>query len=233
MNDSAPLVTAPEVLTAILAALKPAVSFVILRNYEDLPKGWGNDVDILISPSDLALVRKITVDILRRSPHAPAARTMERLNFWSARLPCIDRELQIDFYTAISKAWANYADAKAILAARRPSNALFSVPDPLHELLLIAAKELFAYGRIRSRYHKKLAGHDKDESLKSAMLLFSGYLTLPGCRMVANALTNPTVAGRPGMTLTALLQPRAILKWARLRRNGFKPMFDENRRVMP
>ena len=44
---------------------------------------------------------------------------MERLNFGQSISPCVDRELQIDFYTAMSKAWITYADSEIILAARR------------------------------------------------------------------------------------------------------------------
>ena len=58
-------------LIALLEALGLALPFVILRNYEGLPETWGNDVDILIHPSDLPAAREITLGILRRSPHLP------------------------------------------------------------------------------------------------------------------------------------------------------------------
>ncbi|MBX3617913.1 hypothetical protein [Nitrosomonas sp.] len=231
MTDNVLLDTAPQVLIALLEALGLALPFVILRNYEGLPETWGNDVDILIHPSDLPAAREITLGILRRSPHLPAARMMERLNFWSINLPCVDRELQIDFYTAMSKAWITYADSEIILAARRQIHPLFCIPDPLHELLLIAAKELFAYGRIRSRYHKRLAGHEAKASLAAALKLFSGRLTEKGCRLVARALIDPSVAGWPRPRFTELLRPEAILMWTRQRWNNRQQLNNEVGRI--
>lgn len=221
MSNIGPLVTAPQVLTALLNDLGAVVPFVILRNYEGLPESWGNDVDILIRPADLQVAREITLSTLRRSPNAGGARTMARLNFWSVSLTCADRELQVDFYTAMSKAWATYADAEIILAARRRAHPLFCVPDPLHELLLIAAKELFAYGQIRPRYHARLRGHDCEKSLVAAVALFSGRVADKGCLLIAKALTDPIVTGRPRLTAAAALRPGALLEWMRLRRNGF------------
>lgn len=222
MTSIAPIVTAPQVLTALLTALGAVVPFLILRNYEGLPEAWDNDVDILVRTSDLPAAREITLATLRRSPHASAARTLERLHFWSVSLPCSDRELQVDYYTAVSKAWVTYADTEVIFAARRTGHELFCVPDILHELLLIAAKELFAYGHIRPRYHARLAGHSGEEPLAAAMILFKDHLTDKGCRLVARALSDPTVTGRPGVALTALLRPCSILEWVRLRNNCFE-----------
>lgn len=228
MTDNASLDTAPQVLTALLVELGPALPFVILRNYEGLPDIWGNDVDVLIRPSDLATVRKITLRILRRSPHFPAACIMERLNFWSINLPCVDRELQIDFYTAMSKAWITYADSEVILAARRQIHPLFCIPDPLHELLLIAAKELFAYGRIRSRYHKHLAGHEAKASLVEALKLFSKRLTKKSCCLVAQALTDPTITGKPKPLLSTFMNSKTMWLWIRLRKNTWKKISNAN-----
>lgn len=228
MTDSAPLDTAPQVLIALLEALGLALPFVILRNYEGLPETWGNDVDILIHPSDLPAAREIALGILRRSLHFPAARMMERLNFWSVNLPCTDRALVIDFTSAMTRRWFIYADTEVIFAARRRAQPLFCIPDPLHELLLIAAKELFAYGRIRSRYHRRLAGHEAKASLAAALKLFSGRLTEKGCRLVARALEDPTVTGKPELLWSALIKPGAMLEWAYLRMSGHKPIFLEN-----
>ncbi|MCH4565436.1 hypothetical protein MKP05_20255 [Halomonas sp. EGI 63088] len=224
MTVMPPLNTAPQVLTALLQALGPAMPFVILRNYEGLPDDWNNDVDILIRPDDLAKAQGIVLATLRNSPYAEQACVMERLNFWSISMPCEDRTLVVDFMTSMTKCWFTYADNEAIFSACRPRHALFSVPDPLHELLLIAAKELFAYGSIRSRYHKRLAGHNKEESLKGAMSLFSNYLTKRGCRLIASALTDPNVTGRPGLRPTTVLSPRAMLAWVHKRSNRRRPL---------
>ena len=224
MKDSDGFETAPQVLTAILSALNATLPFVVLRNYGGLPDKWDNDVDILVRPNDLPAVRAITNSIFRRSPHGYAAHTMERLNFWSARLVCSDRELQVDFYSGMSKAWCTYAETDIILAARRPAHALFSVPDPTHELLLIAAKELFAYGRIRPRYHELLSGshEEKGKIFRNAVQVFGKHLTQSGCLLIASALENPTATGRPCLRPKVLLQLDSMLAWLRLRNNRFE-----------
>mgnify|MGYP000927419381 CR=1 FL=1 len=219
-ESTSSLATAPGVLRALLAALNPVIPFVILRNYEGLPESWGNDVDILINASDLPVVRKITLELLAGSPRTAGATAKERFNFWSISLPCEDRTLVIDFTTAMTRLWFVYANTNVIFEFRRLRGGLFAVPDYFHELLLIAAKELFAYGYIREKYHKRLRGHDEMDSLRSASNLFMPCLTNAGCRLIASALVDPTVTGRPTVSIAAILRPRAMLRWMRLRRSG-------------
>jgi hypothetical protein len=186
-------------------------------------------VDILVRPADLGAVRRITVTTLERSGGRGNARSMGRLGFWSVRLACADRDLQVDFYAAIMKGWITYADVDVIFSARRQVHPLFCAPDPLHERLLIAAKELFAYARIRERYHAKLASDDFAAMLASAVPLFSAQLTDGGCRLIARAAVDPTVTGRPTVRASALLKPRMMVAWARQRRNGWLPITEPER----
>lgn len=216
--------TAPELLSAMLQALGQALPFAVLRNYERLPEAWGNDVDIVIRPGDLPAARRVAADVLRRSGKDDEAKILERFCFWSVHVPCSDRELQVDFYTAITKGWLRYADAGDVLAARRQVHPLFCAPDPIHELLLIAAKELFAYGRIRQRYHARLAGHELMDAAIAATALFSGRLTKKGCHLVACALKHPTVTGRPAVHVNALLHASDFLTWVRKRRASWLPL---------
>jgi len=216
--------TAPQVLGELFGALSMNMDFLVLRNYEGLPKDWGNDVDILIRPCELSTGQEITRGVMRTSSNGALAKEMNRLNCWSVNLPCRDRDLHVDFYTAMSKAWVTYASSSTILDSRREVHPLFHTPDPMHELLLIAAKELFAYGRIRRRYHDKLAGNQREISMAAATTLFSGQLTDNGCSLIASALSDPNVTGRPSVRPTSLLDPCAILRWARQRGNSWQPL---------
>lgn len=222
MINTQSLDTAPQALSALLHAFNDTVPFIILRNYEDLPERWGNDVDILIRPADMAAAHKITLSTLRSSPHFAKSRELRRLNFWSIILPCSDRELQVDYCTKLTKAWITYANTEVIFAARKQWNPLFCTPDPLHELLLIAAKELFSYGYIRERYHEKLAGHNLEESFVAARLIFGETLTEAGCHLIAKALSDPTQKGWPNVRASVLLRPLRMAKWACLRRNDWR-----------
>lgn len=221
--------TAPELLSDLLAQLDAALPFVVLRNHENLPHHWGNDVDILLRPADLPRASEIATAVLGRDE---TARRMRRLNFWSAQIACPDRVLQVDFYTALSKAWCTYAEAETILAARR-RGPLFSTPDPLHEVLLIAAKELLAYGAIRPRYHERLRGHDPQASLTAAAALFGTRLSRGGCRLIARAVADPTVRGRPAVRAATLLDLPSMLSWASLRSAGWEPLALEAEAPVP
>lgn len=216
--------TAPELLERALSALDKDLPYVVLRNYEGLPLNWGNDIDILMRPDDLRRAKDIILGILNRGAGDQTLLAMARWNFWSVRLACSDRTLQIDIYTGICKAWFTYAETEVILASSRRGSAPFAIPKKVHELLLIAAKELYAYGRIRSRYHARLAGHDVGESSAASTSLFGNYLTPGGCALIAGALDNPTVTGRPAINLRNLWRPRDIAVWAARRGNGWRQL---------
>lgn len=217
-NSSLPAAT---VLRSVLAKLRDTTPFLVLRNYEDLPEDWNNDIDILVAPTDLERAHAVLVDTLQNVAGAAPVEVMRRINFRAARLFCADRVLHIDLYSAMSKGWAIYADTSAILAACRPMNPLFDVPAQLHEELLIAAKELFSYGEVRPRYHARLAGYDPRAARAAAERIFGTQMTESGLALVARALVDPTVKGRPSLRLSVLLHFSAAVIWARMRRNGW------------
>ena len=214
--------TAGRLLGEILRALMQEVPFVILRNYEDLPLLWKNDVDLLIRPSDLVRSSEICLRVANAEAKDCAISVLTRFHLRSILVACSDRLLRIDLFTAMSKGWIIYADTDKILAARSRRHELFCIPDPYHELLLIAAKELFAYGYIRPRYHSKLTCHDWARSQESSRMLFDQHLTDSGCLLIAKALINPEVKGRPGVLPGSLLRPAAIFSWMLQRLNNPK-----------
>lgn len=218
MTTSIP--TASETLIAALEALNDAnLHFVVLRNHEGLPYNWSNDIDILVDPATLEQAHNIILAAIQQAPANRSVEVMRRLNFRATRLTCADRELQIDLYSQMSKAWVTYADTKAILHARQSVHSLFSVPDPTHEALLIAAKELFSYREIRQRYHSKLAKYDTQQAKVSAKLIFGSYLSANGRNLVVKALKDPRVKGFPSLTTRTLLDLGAATRWARMRKN--------------
>jgi hypothetical protein len=225
MTQNANSESASRVLVALLEALGSKVAFVILRNYENLPDAWGNDVDVLIRAEDLKEVATISLEVLTEADCARSVQVLERHNLWSLCASCSDRVLRIDFFSAMSKAWLVYADTEAILAGAIRRHALFSTPEAYHELLLIAAKELFAFGHIRTRYHERLRDHDAVKSLDAARALFSKYVTEEGCSLIARGLVDPRVVGRPRVRARLLLQPMAMLRWLLQRGNRFHPLY--------
>jgi len=220
---------ASSLLRAVLATLRDTATFVVLRNYEDLPEQWSNDIDILVAPADLERSHAALIATLQTKVGPVAIESLQRANFRAVRLACADRVLQIDLYSALCKGWITYADTSAILAARRQWNPLFEVPATEHELLMIAAKELFAYGVVRPRYHAHLAGHDPQSVRLAAQQIFGAWLTDAGQALVSRALVDPTIHGRPALRLNAIARPRAALMWARMRLNGWTAHSSEHR----
>ncbi|AEV35670.1 hypothetical protein PSE_1158 [Pseudovibrio sp. FO-BEG1] len=217
-------ILAPALLAKILGSLRKTVVFVVLRNYENLPSSWGNDIDILVAPEDLTRAHAVVVEEMKASVSSGIKiEIMQRFNFRATRVACHDRELHIDLYSAMSKAWLTYASTTVILRERKKNHGLFDTPDPLHEQLLIAAKELFSYGQIRSRYHSGLTGHDFNEANCVAQELFGDRITKDGRELIARALVDPSVEGRPQPSANSWFQPIQALQWVRQRHQGWVP----------
>lgn len=216
--NSGCLIAASELLSRMLRALRASgLTFVVLRNYEKLPLDWDNDVDVLVMPDALAEAESIVTEACMACCGNSAYRVMRRLDFVGIWVTCTDRELHIDLYSSISKGWIVYADSVAIMRGRRQAHELFDIPEPLHERLLVAAKELFAYKRIRQRYHERLAGHDQHKAFTAALEVFRSGLTRGGLELVGRSLVDPLVVGFPWPTVGAVLKPWRFVRWLLLR----------------
>lgn len=215
-------VRASELLTALFQALAAErLQFVVLRNYENLPEDWSNDIDILVGPTDLERAHAVVVRTMQIALSGVPIEIMRRINFRATRVSCADRELQIDIYCQMSRAWIQYADTESILEAHRQAHPLFAVPALYDELLLIAAKELFSYGAIRQRYHERLSGHDLQMAVDAAERILAGRVSESGRALIAKALVDPSITGRPRLRLSAFLKPASALRWAWMRRGAW------------
>jgi hypothetical protein len=204
-------------LTYLFRTLEAELPYVVLRNYQGLPETWGNDIDILLQSSDLRRAQDLIKVCVRDKRILAQATVLKRWNFWSIDLPFSTRLLQIDLYTEMSKAWWIYADTELLLRERRRNEKGIWVPKLEHELLLIAAKELFSYGRIRCCYHARLSGHDPRLLEEEALSLFKNHLTTDGCAHVAHAASAPELRGRPRLRLGRLMEPVNFGRWIAMR----------------
>ena len=214
--------SAKILLVRVFEALRASqIAFVVLRNYEELPEKWGNDVDILVSQDDLQQAYAKVLNVFIDAASQNSIQVLRRLNYRAAKIECPDRYLHVDLYSSLNKGWIKYADDKELLTNRATKTNLFDVPKKSHELLLIAAKELFSYGEIRARYHERLSGHHFEWARNSAAKLFGKYLTESGQNLVAAALVDPSVKGRPSVQFKNIFQPGEALSWLHQRRNGW------------
>lgn len=194
--------------------------YAVLRNYERLPFDWGNDIDILIHPKDIAATTELVRRAFRLEVPGARYRQMARWNFISYLIEDFERPLQIDFYTSLTKAWIVYADSDAVLSRTQRTPAGIRIPDPRDELELIAAKELFSYGRLRTKYHATFLVRGKQLSGPEGAI-FAGRLTPASIALIQRLLKDPVSRGRLWPTSTTILAPGCLLNWLRKRTNDF------------
>lgn len=217
-----PRITASSLLKKVFIALRAKIEFLVLRNYESLPDHWDNDIDILVLPENLKQAHTIICNILNLHAGAASTETLIRINFRATRVICSDRLLHIDLYSAMSKAWIIYADTHNIMNSRRNIHPLFDVPSQIHEHLLIAAKELFAYGHIRRRYFSRLTYQNLTEVKLAAHTVFGSYMTESGLNLVIETMKYPDLKGRPQLKFRSILRPKQALLWIWQRKNSWQ-----------
>lgn len=196
-----------------------ALRYAVLRNHADLPTDWGNDVDILVAADDLESAIRCLFQVfdLANVPH----QRMLRFHFLSFRFQLCERELQVDFYTAITKGWFQYANAQYVLDRSCENEAGIRIPHPSDEVRLIAAKELFSYGYLREKYHAQFRAHQIDR-IKANDALFSNRLTPSSTALIDQCVVAPSTRGRPHPTIKSLIAPINFMRWMKLRRGQFK-----------
>lgn len=221
ISDKRARIKASDLLIEIFVALNAKLDFLVLRNFDQLPNNWRNDIDILLNKMELAT--SIIDSVINKNMVLRYSCAVKKFNFYSIKVSCSDRELQIDLYNGLSKAWINYADIDFILKSKIRYQELFDTPNMVDESLLIVAKELFSYGYIRERYHKKMH-FDEIDTPKHAKNIFGKDLSLSGLNLLVSATKDPTVRGRPRVKFKSLLSTKDFISWIIYRMNNFKPL---------
>ena len=231
IKDAPLLPIASELLSKVFKGMNSkGINFIVLRNYKKLPISWRNDIDILVEPNSLDKAHELILKIFCKSSENITVESLKRYNYRAARCVCLDRTLHIDLISHMTKGWFSYANTEVILKAHKKVHPLFNVPDPTHELLLIVAKELFAYGAIRERYHDRIINVDHDLLYAAADLIFGGYLSAKGQALILKTFYKPTSKGYPGIKPSNLLRFNSALCWARMRPNNWEDVILLNKK---
>jgi hypothetical protein len=148
-----------EFIAVLLQALShEGVRPCVLRNYQGFPaRNIGNDIDLLIAPSDLPnAVRAIrSIEGIRIVGYA------ERPYVANVFLEGISRDtnsraLEIDFDMRMSwKGLPPFLSTEEVLEAAIPyptGNPTFFVPSPVHEAIISLLMSLFAGGWLKEKY---------------------------------------------------------------------------------
>jgi len=218
-----------QCLVDLFHEMNKSIDYVVLRNYESLPEEWEHDIDILVREFDVANIRSYINDLIIEQDRPLNMQLLHRWNFWSINLEYKDMFCQIDLYNQMCKAWWIYADCEYILQQKRIHSGLFMVPLHEHELLLLAAKELFSYGYIRPHYHAKFTKINAKKLEEEAESLFLQYLPGKSVLQIVEAVINPEVSGRPIVTMQNMLNLQNLLFWGISRFNRFQQLRCEYR----
>jgi thymidylate kinase len=127
------------------------ISFLVLRNYENLPEDTTNDIDILVLPEQRAAAENCLVKTAR----AAGFQLHNRAEFSPVSLfffhPESLQQIQFDLFASLT--WRGFAlmSAHAILE-RRSDRGLFSVPHPSHEALTCLLNRQIYRGYVKEDY---------------------------------------------------------------------------------
>jgi hypothetical protein len=151
-------------LTALLQGLaNEGVRCCILRNYEGFPdRNLGNDVDFLISPSDL----QRAIGVVRSIAGVRIIGYVERSSVALLYLEGIStapqvRTLEVDFDLSLDWKGFPFLTTEAVLenAITRPvGNATFLAPSLVHEAIISLFASLLVGGWLKEKYFPKAQG---------------------------------------------------------------------------
>jgi hypothetical protein len=134
--------------------LNANADYVVLRNYENLPYEYGNDIDFLIDEKNL----QKSVDELEKivSKYGfKISKIIYKFHYCGVLIDINGVLLRIDLFTGITKKWFFYGNTNFLLKNRLAYNN-FYIPMLEHEIAVIVFKELLTYGVVREKYHDYL-----------------------------------------------------------------------------
>lgn len=143
-----------RVLNSFFEALNfQAVSYCILRNYDDVPHDIGNDLDVLVDEQKVFLVESILIGEMRRKGFI-LSNSKRRLGYVGLYFhhPKFQKAIAVDLITRCVKLWYEYVDVAYILE-KRIAYKNFYVPVLGAVLYTVVFKDILTYGTIR---HKNL-----------------------------------------------------------------------------
>lgn len=158
-------------VTAVFEAWRSAgVEFLVLRNYEKLPRETGNDIDVLVLPGHLARAEEVLVSTAARIGY----RLHNRAEFSPVSLffyhPESCRQIQFDLFHCLN--WRGFAllQPEAVLT-RRTETGLFAIPHPAHEVVLNLITRLIYHGQVREKYKPGIARVIKQDPAAATAVL--------------------------------------------------------------
>lgn len=217
-----------DLVTAVFRQWRAnGIEFLILRNYEGLPRDTTNDIDVLVNPSAAARAEALLVDTARQSGY----RLHNRAEFVPVSLffhhPETLQQIQFDLFPGLFWRGFELLPARALLE-RRVDRGLFFIPHPAHEAVNNLLTRQIFWGRVKDTYKPGIrAGFQQHPEEVRAQLA-----QMFGTRL-ANRLLDDVQAGRwaEAEARTGAMRRQLILRrLARQPWRTFRRLFRDSRR---
>lgn len=150
------------------------INFLVLRNYEELPRHTTNDIDVLVQKDQ----RKAAEKILTEAAAVTGFRLHNRAEFATLALyfshPQSGAEAHFDLFAALKWRGFDFLPAEDFLAKKIARDSFF-IPHPAHE----AAANLLAFfifnGRVKEKYRPGIAAGFRAEPEAARALMAKSY----------------------------------------------------------
>ncbi len=220
MSPTPPETSPPRDLSELVVAVferwrRDGIEFLVLRNYEGLPRETTNDIDVLVLPGRLA-----TAERALREAAAQAGYVLHnRAEFSPVSLffhhPATRQQIQFDLFHGLN--WRGFAllPPRAVLE-RRIDRGLFAIPHPAHEAVINLLTRQIYHGYVKEKYKPAILAGFQQDTAEAVRLLADMFGD-----GTARALSDDILAGRWADVERRTGTMRRQLVWRRLTRHPF------------
>jgi len=131
------------------------VAFLVLRNYQELPRKTGNDVDVLVRPGTLRHAEAVLLDAALKAGY----RLHNRAEFSPVSLffctPDCRDQIQFDLFEHLDWRALTLLRPRSLLDRSRKYNG-FNVPHPVDEAILNLITRLLYNGYVKEKYREAI-----------------------------------------------------------------------------
>ncbi len=231
---------AEEHMTGLITSIFQAwqqkgIDFLILRNYEELPRFTSNDIDVLVRPAQRDLAEQMMVEAAR----AAGFRRHNRAEFATLANyfyhPGSGTQAHFDLFTNLKWRSFDFLPGEEFLE-QRGSRGLFSIPHPAHEAATNLLATMIYNGRIKESYKATITQGFRDHGTEAKRILAIIYgnrladlMVEAGASEQWNTLQRATGKLRRALILRQLLHRpfsvlcSAIAEGRRLTRRWWRP----------
>jgi len=164
-----------KLIAAVFAAWQQAgVNFLVLRNYEELPRHTTNDIDVLVPKEQRKMTEKILIDTAASNGfrlHNRAEFATLALYFSHAKTGA---QTHFDLFTALKWRGFDFLPAEDLLANKIARDSFF-IPCAPHEAATNLLASFIFNGQVKEKYRAKIADVFRKEPDIARALLAKNY----------------------------------------------------------